>query len=103
MQVYESEYETDARSEFDSSCRDRVNMAIRPCIWPPPLGQSSSSWPFAAIALVSLGAARRSCVSRCRNGTATAVAGSRPALTRGNGCMRVAVLRREHAGMAQWA
>ena len=33
-------------------CKDRVHMATRLCIW-PPLGQSSGSWPFAAITLVS--------------------------------------------------
>ena len=36
-------------------CRDRMNMATRRRIW-PLLGQSSGSWPFAAIALVSAGA-----------------------------------------------
>jgi hypothetical protein len=32
-------------------CRDRVYLATHWCIW-PPLGQSSGSWPFAAIAPV---------------------------------------------------
>jgi hypothetical protein len=40
-------------------------MATRRCTWPLP-GQPSGSWPLAVIASVSLGVARRSCVSPWR-------------------------------------
>src|ERR1039457_7325318 len=72
-------------------------MATRLCIW-PPLGQSSDSWPFAAITLVSL-AQHIGPAFRCRHGTVTAVACRGPLLQ--VGCQgfrvlrRVAALRRE--------
>jgi hypothetical protein len=78
-------------------------MATRRCIW-PLLGQFSGSWPLAAIRAGQPGAVPAPRDLLCCNVTVTAVAGWRPALAAGgNGCLRVAVLRREHAGMARWA
>lgn len=51
------EYQPVCKGWIYLTCKDRVYMATHGCIW-PLLGQFSGSWPFAAIALVSLGAAR---------------------------------------------